>query len=407
MEASAQSVEICTIEMRGVHGPSYTHSMPASILLADAYVHDLDPVLLPIGGAFAIRWYGLSYLAGFVVGFLILKWMAKTARIAVPGERVFDLIIYGVGGVLIGGRLGYAIFYQPSLFIELTDSPPFWGLLAINDGGMASHGGIIGVMLAMAIFAWRTKIPWPHIMDCVAFICPPGLFFGRLANFVNGELWGKRLPGEMQGEAAPWWGVQYPAEIPNLAIENPALLIRAVEIPEAIGVTPGEWQRIIETCDRSDESIALLHRWVDRIIEQVREGNQELIDALQSVLTAFYPSQLIQAAAEGVVLFLILAIVWLRPVRPGVIGTSFLAAYGILRILTEVFRQPDEGVPILLGLQRGQLLSVVMLIGFCIAVACVLIRREPRLGGLLKPSPETAALQERARGLAPPSDERR
>jgi len=372
-----------------------------SALLADAYVHDLDPVLLPIKGALAIRWYGLSYLAGFIVAYFLLKWMAKTARVAVPAERVFDLIIYGVAGVLIGGRLGYVAFYQPSLLWDFSGDPPFWGVFALNDGGMASHGGIIGVMLAMWAFAWRMKLPWPHIMDCVAFLCPAGLGFGRIANFINGELWGKKLPESMQGKSAPWWGVQYPKEIIDFARDDPTPLMRAVEIPQAAGIPVNEWQRTIQMYGRDDQTIDLLHGWVDRIIELVREGNQEVISALQSFLTAYYPSQLIQAAAEGLVLFLALAIIWLRPVRPGVIGASFLAVYGVLRIATEVFRQPDEGVTIIFGLQRGQLLSAVMLLGFVVSIAYIIWRRQERLGGLIKPSPATTALQQRAREVAP------
>ena len=378
--------------------------------IADAYVHDLNPVLLPISGAFAIRWYGLSYLAGFIVAFVLLKWMAKTARVAIPAEKVFDLIIYGVAGVLIGGRLGFVIFYdlpmalsagETPLLWEFTSHAPFWGALALNDGGMASHGGIIGVMLAMWMFAARNKISWPHVMDCVALICAPGLGLGRIANFINGELWGKRLPDDMQGQAAPWWGVQYPEEILDFARDTPdtptAELIRATDIPQQIGVSIADWERHIAGYRVSGESADMVHRWVDRIIEQVREGNQQVIDALQPLLTVFYPSQLIQAAAEGVVLFMVLAIIWLRPVRPGMIGTSLLAAYGVMRIATEVVRQPDEGVAIIFGLQRGQLLSGLMLLGFVVALTYVLWRKQSWLGGLLKPSAETRAMQDRAR----------
>ena len=189
-----------------------------------AYFHEFDPIIVRLWGDFAVRWYGVSYLAGFVVGYLLLIVLSRRGWLQIPRERIADAMMWLIGGVIIGGRLGYLAVYDPTLFITFTTSPPFWGVLAINQGGMASHGGLVGVILA----AWRISRGWKnpdgsisgrcsiwHVFDAMALGCVPGLLFGRLANFVNGELLGRVYSAAPVdgGKPGPWWTVQFPTEI--------------------------------------------------------------------------------------------------------------------------------------------------------------------------------------------------
>ncbi|MHC4099545.1 MAG: prolipoprotein diacylglyceryl transferase, partial [Planctomycetota bacterium] len=268
------------------------------IYLAEAYLHTADPFAIefpaswPLGG---IRWYGVAYLAGFVVAWLLVRGLAVAHRTAIPVRAVADLMIYILVGVLIGGRLGYCIFYDPRLLADFTSDFPFWGVLAIHKGGMASHGGMLGVIIACWIFAVRSHISKLHLFDVVALVCPPGLFFGRLANFINAELWGKALPENMQGNP-PWWSVKYPQEILESDFANRGGLegLRSV-------VSGGDL-------------------FYANVVRAAGEGNQQVIETVQPLLTAYYPSQIIQAVTDGPILMAVLVLSWWGPrthrVRP-------------------------------------------------------------------------------------------
>ncbi len=334
-------------------------------ILAQSYLHSLDPNAIQVTDSFGIKWYGLSYLTGFVVGWLILRWLASTGRILLTVTQVTDFITYTVGGVLVGGRLGYCLFYDPSLLTEFSSAFPFWGVLAIHQGGMASHGGIIGVILAMCLFARSRGLPVLHLIDITAFIAPPGLFFGRLANFVNGELWGKPLPASLQADP-PWWSVKYPEEAHQLPVERLEPLVQHLSNPLAID----------------------LHQQV--VIESY-QGNAALCGELAPLLTARWPSQIFQALSDGPVLLLLMVVIWLAPRKPGVIAGSFLIGYGVLRVLTEVFRMPDVGVDLTLGLSRGQLLSVFLVLAGVTLLLVGLRIRGPRVGGLLSDTSQPTA----------------
>jgi len=263
-----------------------------------------------------------------------------------------DMMIYIILGVLLGGRLGYALFYDPSLFVGFSSAFPFWDLLAIHKGGMASHGGMLGVIVALMLFGSRRGFPLLHPVDIGALIAPPGLFLGRMANFVNGELWGRPWSGD---GPAPWWTVKYPSEIHQ---RNDIDL-------EPLRSTIG-----------GDASFR------ERVVSEAYAGNPDVIEVIEPQLTSYLPSQIFQALSDGPVLLLLLTLVWLKPRKPGVIAGCFLIFYGILRILTEFFRQPDEGVALLLGLSRGQQLSVAqILIGTVVVVFCASRRVKP-IGGL-------------------------
>ena len=151
------------------------------------WVDNLDPFAIHIHGDFGIRWYGLAYVAGFLVAAWLLRRYALAGRSLVPAPAVADFMVALVIGVLVGGRLGSFLLYD--YWKELGHDP--LALFKVWDGGMASHGGIIGVGLACLWFSRRARIPFLHLWDLVSATAPAGLFFGRVANFVNGELWGK------------------------------------------------------------------------------------------------------------------------------------------------------------------------------------------------------------------------
>jgi phosphatidylglycerol:prolipoprotein diacylglycerol transferase len=346
--------------------------------LADAWVHSLDPVVIPISGSLAVRWYGLAYLAGFVGGWLMLRWMSGRGLLALTKPQVTDFLLAMILGVLVGGRLGYVLVYEPSLLAEFSSSPPWWGLFAINKGGMASHGGIAGVIVATLWFARRVGVPWLHVLDSTALTAPIGLFFGRLANFVNGELLGKIVAAP--GEPGPRWSVRYPQE---LLTKHAPELTAAQERQLVDLITPYQMPG-----ERSYGPA------VERMIQSLERGGataKELARELPAVLSARHPSQLYQALAEGLILFAALWIVWARPRKPGVIGCWFMIVYGVGRIITEFWRLPDDQfvTPRIAGLSRGQWLSVAMVIVGVAALPFVSRRKVEKFGGWLRPKAET------------------
>jgi phosphatidylglycerol:prolipoprotein diacylglycerol transferase len=151
------------------------------------WVHNLDPVILQIWGPLAVRWYGLAYLLGFLGGYLLLLRMSKRGEFAVPPQELGNFIVHlAIYGVFLGGRLGYVLLYAWDTFIQ---DPLF--LFRVWEGGMASHGGILGVILVVLCTVWKKKYNFWNITDGLALVAPIGLFCGRVANFVNGELWGR------------------------------------------------------------------------------------------------------------------------------------------------------------------------------------------------------------------------
>ncbi len=167
------------------------------------WVHDLDPFLVQFGeGGFGIRYYGLAYLAGFATAWWLLLRHTRLGRSPLSAERVGDLMTAMVVGVLVGGRLGYFLFYQPETLLR----EPL-ALLRVWDGGMASHGGFLGVAAALWWCGRSFKVDWRHLGDLVVCVAPAGLFFGRVANFINGELYGKvsQVP----------WAVIFPTSAPS------------------------------------------------------------------------------------------------------------------------------------------------------------------------------------------------
>lgn len=346
------------------------------MMMFAAWLHDLNPFLLQISGSFGLRWYGLSYGAGFVIGWAILQWLSKRGLILLSPQRVTDAMLYCVVGVVLGGRLGYIVFYKPALLIDFGGEAPWWGVLRVNEGGMSSHGGIIGVILACCLIARgrrdeagvrRERVPALHLLDITALACTIGLGLGRVANFINGELLGRIVAGP--GRPAPWWAVKFPQELMEL---RPDELSPAREV-ELTALVPGA---------RSLADPAWF-AGVRSLIAQLQHGSAEAAARLGPVLNSRHPSQLYQALTDGVILTAVLWWVWRVPRKPGVVGCWFLMTYGVLRVITEIWRLPDAhlSVPRVLGLSRGQWLSVAMFAVGAGALGIVQRRRVERIGG--------------------------
>ena len=158
--------------------------------------HSLNPVAFSIG-PFAVRWYGIAYLAGFVLGGVLLYKVARRWKLDLSSDDVLSIMTGICLGIVLGGRLGYVLFYGAGYYL----ANPLH-IFAINEGGMSFHGGLIGAVVGGSIVCKRCGISIPTICDLGAIVTPVGLFFGRCANFINGELWGKEtdLP----------WGVMFP-----------------------------------------------------------------------------------------------------------------------------------------------------------------------------------------------------
>ncbi|MBK8009462.1 MAG: prolipoprotein diacylglyceryl transferase [Rhizobiales bacterium] len=246
----------------------------------------IDPVLISVG-PLSIRWYALAYVGGIVAGW----WLARRVAAAkaywggvspMQPEDIDDVIVWAALGIVLGGRIGYVLFYNPAYFAANPSE-----ILVLWRGGMSFHGGFLGTILALLLFARSRGIPMLSMLDVAAIVTPIGLFLGRIANFINSELWG-----------------------------------RVTDVPWAFVFPNG----------------GPLPR---------------------------HASQLYEGALEGIVLFAILVVMWRRGALkyPGMIGGMFVGGYGIARIVSEFFREPDAHIGYLTGgLTMGMLLSIPMLI---------------------------------------------
>ena len=145
----------------------------------------IDPVIVQFG-PIAIRWYALAYIAGLLLGWQILRRIVQRPGWLMTPEQVDDLLFYATLGVVLGGRLGFVLFYYPAYFLENPLQ-----VFAVWQGGMSFHGGLVGVVVAIVLFARQLRLPVLEVGDAIALVVPIGLFFGRIANFINGELWGR------------------------------------------------------------------------------------------------------------------------------------------------------------------------------------------------------------------------
>jgi len=249
------------------------------------WVHNLDPIALDLG-FFQIRWYSLAYLAGIILGYLYLLRLIGQPGAPMARRHADDFVFYVTLGIILGGRLGYVLFYQPAFYFANPLK-----ILQIWDGGMSFHGGLIGSTLAVLYLARRNKLSFLRVGDYAAFCGPFGLFFGRIANFVNGELWGR--PSDVA------WAVRFESG--------------GIDVPR-------------------------------------------------------HPSQLYEAAMEGLLLFAVMWVLfWFTRARykPGMLAGVFILGYAVSRFLVEYFRMPDEHlvwVAERTGLSMGQWLTVPMLL---------------------------------------------
>lgn len=339
-------------------------------------LHTWDPFAVKITSTFGIRWYGLSYLAGFIAGYYLILGLAKRHLSTIPSAKVGDFIFSVALGTVIGGRLGYCIFYSPDLFTRVNSHFPFWGVLAVNEGGMASHGGIAGIIIAATLFARRNGFSPLHAIDLCALSGPIGVFFGRLANFINGELVGRSC------QEAWSWCVKFPQDILAWPQHEPERLASLYDTVALIGVQRDVWSGWISRMNYDRSAWNGVEQTLSAIIEKVQSGNPQIINAIGSVLTLRHPSQLYEAALEGLFLFCALFLLWARPQKPGVIMGAFLTLYSVVRIVGEQFRMPDAHLGFqALGLTRGQWLSVAMLIVGLTVLVSVLLRKVDKIGG--------------------------
>ena len=244
----------------------------------------IDPIALQLG-PLAIRWYSLAYVVGILLGWRFLIHLCKRPPGALTARDMDDFVVWATLAVVFGGRIGYVLFYRPGFYV---DNP--LAALAVWQGGMSFHGGLLGMIAATVLFARRRGVHWLAVGDLVVCAVPIGLLLGRIANFINGELFGRA----------------------------------------------------------SDFAFAMVFP---------RGGPLPR-----------HPSQLYEAALEGLVLFVLLAWLALRTKaleRTGLLSGVFFTGYGIARIIAEFFREPDAHLGFLYaGATMGQLLSLpVLLLG--------------------------------------------
>lgn len=296
------------------------------------YVHNLNPVALPIHGGLALRWYGLAYLMGFVGGFMLLRNLARRGLFVLKPDQIGDFIAAAaLFGVFLGGRLGYILFYQlPKAGWEGLMHDPLM-VLRVWEGGMASHGGILGLFIFTWFYGKKHNVSWVGLGDGLCVVAPLGILFGRAANFVNGELYGRVCEGVA-------WAVKFPLSLS----EEPAQVQSAA------------WQE----CSRVDPRLADADS-LNALIAAARD-NPEVSRVLANFLPDRHPSQIYECLLEGLLLFSILWFVRTRfPKAPdGLLTGMFFALYAAFRIFGEQFREPDAAM--VGSLTKGQFFSVFM-----------------------------------------------
>lgn len=268
---------------------------------------EFDPVLIHLG-PLPIRWYALAYVAGIVLGWIYAARILKSDRVWAPGKpplagpQLDDLILWITLGIILGGRFGYALFYKPVMFLQLFTGSSLGERLELFQlwtGGMSFHGGMLGCTLAVLIYAWRTKANALSIGDMALAAAPIGLLFGRMANFVNGELWG-----------------------------------RTTDVPWAIRFCNARIEQMYGFCPAGNEP---------------RHPSQLYEAGLEGVLLFI---------VLGLAVWK-----WKLLAKPGYVTGLFLVGYGASRALLETVRQPDAGMENFpLGLTMGMMLSIPMIL---------------------------------------------
>jgi phosphatidylglycerol---prolipoprotein diacylglyceryl transferase len=267
------------------------------------WVHDLSPFLVRFTETIGVRYYGLAYVLAFVTAAVLLHLYWRAGRSPLNPQVQSSMLLAIIIGVMVGSRLGYFLLYYPQTLLH--DPLAFFRLW---EGGMASHGGFVGVCIAVVWVAWKHRLPMWQLSDVIATLAPPGFMLGRLANFINGELWGK--------VSYVKWAVIFPDSAP--------------------AGTP------------------------------------------LSEIPPRHPSQLYEAALEGLLLLVIMQVrFWKSDVTrkyPGSLAGEFLVLYAVFRVIGELFREPDA--PLLFGLSRGIFYSFFLIIGGMVIIITSRRRRK-------------------------------
>jgi phosphatidylglycerol---prolipoprotein diacylglyceryl transferase len=312
------------------------------------YVHQLDPVILELGRGIALRWYGLAYLAGFLAGYVLLKHLAERKLWVLAPEKTADFIAAAaLLGVFIGGRLGYILFYQiPRDGWESIARDPLV-IFRVWEGGMASHGGILGLVIFTFFYARKHKVSWTGLGDGLCVVGPLGLMCGRIANFINGELYGRVANGVA-------WAVKFPDAFINPKLPESARLNEALS--SAIKADDG-FLKSLSDLPRDGNELYYFHQMVE-----ANRNSDAVTDAISPYLEPRHPSQLYEGLLEGALLFAILWIVRVKfPKAPhGLLTGLFFGLYATFRIIAEQFREPDAAWVIEGALTQGQFLSLFM-----------------------------------------------
>jgi len=313
----------------------------------------MDPVILDVAGPIKLRWYGLGYLLGFVFAYYLLRWQARKKLWVLPENKVADFIAYAaVFGVFVGGRLGYILFYQipkEGGWDQLMGDPLM--VFRVWDGGMASHGGILGLLIFSFVYARVQKVSWTGAGDGLCVVAPIGIGLVRVANFINGELYGRAAHGVS-------WAMKFPSSLHEDWKQKPEVIDQAYE-----------------ACRTVDPE--LQGQSYEYLVARARE-NPELQETLGGYLQARHPSQLYEALLEGFVLFAILFITRIKfPKLPhGVLTGMFFLFYAVFRIIVENYREPDQGQALVWSLTKGQFYSVFMVIAGIAFIAVPFMRKK-------------------------------
>ena len=308
-----------------------------------------DPVLFDFPGPLDIRWYGLMYVFGFLVGQQILVRLARAGFLPVDPKIAPDLVFYCVIGVMLGGRTGYALFYDTTHQLILP-----WNFVQVWRGGLSFHGGLGGVAVALWFFARKHKVSWGRVADACCLAVTPGIFAVRFANFINGELYGRECPAGTPG------AMQFPTD--------PAA-------ERLLGLSP-DWQmRDRELCIQ----VAYKHRTWESVQGQLSDAEKDWSHVKENLdwervrhgVPFRHPSQLYEGLGEGLVLGIVLFVIYRltrhQPWQQGRYSIVFLLGYAVVRWSLENVRQPDSqfqnnGV-VFLGMTMGQTLSTAMVVG--------------------------------------------
>ncbi|HEX7770586.1 MAG TPA: prolipoprotein diacylglyceryl transferase [Dokdonella sp.] len=294
-------------------------------------LHQIDPIAISLG-PLRVHWYGLMYALGFLAAWWLGRARIRAGRLpGVDGDAFSDLLFYSMLGVILGGRLGWVLFYGLG---ELARDPLM--IVRVWDGGMSFHGGLVGVLLAAWLWSRRHRLHFFDTMDFVAPLVPPGLGFGRIGNYVGGELWGKYTAAD--------WGVVFPSGLPE----------------PYRGLDPAALKA---------------------------QFDAGALDAF-----ARHPSQLYQAVLEGLVMF---AVLWWFSSKPRpryAVSGMFALMYGVFRFIVEFVRVPDAQLGYLAfgWLTMGQVLSLPLVL-----LGLFLLWRS-RTAPVLQPRPTPAPAREAA-----------